>query len=301
MAYDAKRRSVMLFGGGGRNDTWGWNGANWREMSMASTPPARTSGCMTYDAQREQVMLFGGVSDSGYLLNDTWIWEGTQWRRQYTPEALLPRCGACMTYDSTCRQVVLFGGQTYGGRSIGTLLNDTWIWDGSAWQARPQTNAPCIRQGACMTHHEDMRHTVLFGGTCGYAAYSDTWTWDGYNWCEQRPRVQPSARTWANLVYHQEAQQSVLVGGGGYDAASGLPAELGDTWLWNGHNWEEHCSKDSPAGCYHSATYDASRQAVVVYATGGSKPNGGSKTKSSFVSTEAAMTNQETQFWTFRS
>lgn len=296
MACDTKRHNVLLFGGGGCDDTWMWNGVQWQQLSPEASPPARTNACMVYDEARDRVLLFGGVSDGGYLLNDTWTWDGTQWCRQWTPDELEARCGACMTYDNTRKEVVLFGGQTYGGR-VGTLLNDTWTWNGTCWQAQTPVCVPSVRQGASLTHHAATEHVVLFGGTSGYATYNDTWLWDGSNWQERAPLIQPPARAWANLVYHHASQQSVLVGGGGHDAYTGLPAALGDTWLWDGNNWQEMFAQNSPAGGYHSAAYDALRQNIVVYAAIAMKPDLGTKLNGDQVNPDAAMPPLETQFW----
>jgi hypothetical protein len=77
------------------------------------------------------------------------------------PAAAQPsaRSVAAMAYDAATKSVVLFGGQ---GRSRG--LDDTWIWDGSAWtQAHPSTSPPAL-DNAAMTY-DPVTHDVILVGT----------------------------------------------------------------------------------------------------------------------------------------
>jgi hypothetical protein len=270
MAYDLRQGVALLFGGGGRNDTWLWNGSGWHEYFPTITPPARTCAAMTYDAMRGHIVLFGGVSNQGYPLNDTWLWDGINWHEQYTPVAPVARSGAAMAFDETRQQVILFGGQTYGGR-VGTPLNDTWTWDGMQWHEITTATTPQARLGVNLAFHADIGQTVLFGGTAGHIIFQDTWLWDGKAWRRAEIANNPPARAWANMVYHQEARQIVLVGGSGASWQTNAPLALGDTWAWDGYGWQYVCSQAALSGSYHSAAYDAASRAIVVYATAGGK------------------------------
>ncbi|WP_298344916.1 kelch repeat-containing protein [Ferrimicrobium sp.] len=79
MASHPDEQGVLLFGGyGGEgnprllDDTWIFDGENWRELHPLMSPTPRQEACMTYDAMNGQVVLFGGRGDNGYL-DDTWI------------------------------------------------------------------------------------------------------------------------------------------------------------------------------------------------------------------------------------
>lgn len=298
MAYDARCGVALLFGGGGRSDTWLWDGIHWHEHFSAITPPARMCAAMAYDAAREHIVLFGGTSNDGNLLNDTWLWDGTSWREHYTPTAPTARSGAAMAFDEARQQVVLFGGQTYGGR-VGTPLNDTWAWDGTNWQEITSPIMPEGRLGANLAYHEDSRKIVLFGGTAGHTIFQDTWLWDGKSWCCAEVATNPPARSWANMVYHQDAQQIVLVGGGGGCGPGwqiGAPLVLGDTWAWDGWTWQCLSVQDAPTGCYHSAAYDAASRAIVVYASKISKPEQAPKDRVQFQDSYTGL-DCETWLW----
>lgn len=296
MAYDSARNLALFFGGGGLDDTWIWNGARWTEIRAARTPPARSSACMAYDSTHAQIILFGGVAPDGHLLADTWAWNGVGWTQLSSSNSPPARCGACMAYDPTHKRIVLFGGLTYGER-VGKLLNDTWTWDGTRW-TRQQAEALPARTGACMTWDETQHYTLLFGGTSGDSTFADTWTWDGAHWSKHQPQNIPPARAWSSLVYHSLQQSSILISGGG----EGTPSDptslmLSDTWSWDGNNWQE-VAANAPHTSYHSATYDATRQNIIVYSTNGDKTelSGRTQQERAFISATARL-NSETWLW----
>lgn len=88
MAYDAAHGQVILFGGGTSNtvstttnagvlnDTWVWDGSNWKQMSPQNSPSARNRFGMAFDAGHAQAVLFGGRDVSSNFLGDTWTWNG---------------------------------------------------------------------------------------------------------------------------------------------------------------------------------------------------------------------------------
>ena len=172
MAYRAAAKRVVLFGGeqdGGLDpdvplaDTWVWDGASWAEVSPASGDPSARSGhAMAHDAARGRVVLFGGAGGEGPL-GDTWEWDGTSWV-EVTPASGNPpaRSGHAMAYDATRRRVVLTGGLG----DEGDVLEDTWEWDGAAWNEVPTGGdlAPELT-GHAMAYHATGKTTVVFGGT----------------------------------------------------------------------------------------------------------------------------------------
>ena len=88
LAYDAARGVTVLFGGGRRtNETWTWDGVQWKQHLAASGPPGRDTHAMAYDVARGRVVLYGGGGDRGkgvapyWYLDDVWEWDGTRWTR----------------------------------------------------------------------------------------------------------------------------------------------------------------------------------------------------------------------------
>ena len=139
LAYDSKRRQVVLFGGvsapsPGQNgqqtflsDTWLWNGTRWTEAS-ASGPRGRYAHAMVYDERAEVVWLYSGAAaHSGAPLSDMWRWDGSSWTEVElsgaTPGA---RYQPVMVYDKARGRTVLYGGINNA--------SDTWEWDGARWR-----------------------------------------------------------------------------------------------------------------------------------------------------------------------
>ena len=85
ITYDSKLGQAILFGGSQRNDntqntniylndTWIWNGSNWRPLqSTAINPPGLWFPDMSFDSVRENVVLFGGEDNNQRPTNQTWV------------------------------------------------------------------------------------------------------------------------------------------------------------------------------------------------------------------------------------
>src|SRR5260370_14746422 len=67
-----------MFGGFTRsrslNDTWTFDGTNWKRIRTAGKPAARAAASAAYDTTLKQVVLFGGYN--GQYLDDTWTSNG---------------------------------------------------------------------------------------------------------------------------------------------------------------------------------------------------------------------------------
>ena len=62
-AYDAARKTVLLFGGlSGEHfsDTWEWNGVRWQKLESVIEPNPRMQHVMAYDPIRGELVVFGG-------------------------------------------------------------------------------------------------------------------------------------------------------------------------------------------------------------------------------------------------
>jgi hypothetical protein len=138
LAYDSRRRQVVLFGGVGApgadgsqaflNDTWTWDGTRWAKAA-SDGPRGRYAHAMVFDEKAGVVLLYGGAAaHRNAPLSDMWRWDGTRW----TEIALAGptpghRYQPVMVYDRARDRTVLYGG--IGGRT------DTWEWDGRSWRA----------------------------------------------------------------------------------------------------------------------------------------------------------------------
>ena len=82
---DSSLGEVVVFGGtsgppNALNDTWGWNGKTWEELSLATEPSARYVSSVDFDSTTDGLVLF---------------WRGVGRRRSYEQHvALDPRRGS---------------------------------------------------------------------------------------------------------------------------------------------------------------------------------------------------------------
>ena len=261
MAYDAAHGQVVLFGGGGSySDTWLWSGTNWTQANPVNSPPPRSAGAMAYDAATGQVVLFGGLipNSNSIRLGDTWLWDGTNWT-QAPAQANGPgaRDGQTMVYDPVHQQVVMFGGIS----AQGTILNETWLWNGSTWTQASPTSTPTPRYSPALAYDAATGQVLLFGGAYGSNYLNDTWVWDGTNWTEQLPQTSPSPRYSMGMDYDAALGEVVLFGGYG---GSGYQS---DTWVWTGSNWVQSAPANNPSPRYFTQdmVYDAARGQMLMF------------------------------------
>ena len=132
LALDGATGNVVLFGGQGGanysgpllNDTWSWNGTNWRQHSPANFPTARNLASMAYDGQLKRLVLFGGAGSTCAAFSDAWTWDGTNWTQLSLSSGPPGRYAFGMSYDNREQAVVVFGGLD---NCDSTFLGDTWL------------------------------------------------------------------------------------------------------------------------------------------------------------------------------
>ena len=274
MAYDPIHHVVLLFGGlttapTQTNQTWAWDGHNWRQLHPAVSPPA-LQGSMAYDAASQRVILFlTNVTNGGSVDNQMWSWDGQNWQ-QLHPKTLPEVLSTNIVYDAARQQIVLFGGSIPHGRTS-TYTNATWIWNGTTWQQQHPASSPSARQGTALAYDAAHQQVVLFGGITAQGISSETWTWNGTTWTKQTSTNNPSARQNTLLIYDSATRQILLFGG---ISSTGAQAATDDTWAWNGTAWSRIAAHGAPTAVYESAAYDESTHTIVVYVlTGDSKAN----------------------------
>jgi hypothetical protein len=178
IAYDRKRRRIVLFGGYRRisgsterfGDTWEWDGIQWIRVA-ADGPSPRNNAAMTYDDRLHEVILFGGPGPS----SETWAWNGQIWKRLDSGE-VPGRFNPVMVYDSHLHTDLRFGGWTGQART-----GDTWTLSRMGWQQLTREGPP-PRNHAAMVYDRMRRQAILFGGHDGERVFGDTWQWNGSRW-----------------------------------------------------------------------------------------------------------------------
>jgi hypothetical protein len=175
------------------------------------------------------------------------------WQQVAGPPLL--RVGHAMVYDSRRGVSVLFGGSAGG-----TLLGDTWEWNGSAW-AQVATSGPAPRENHGLAFDSARSRVVLFGGGDATGnVRGDTWEWDGTTW-SAIAAAGPSPRMSHGMSFDSTRGRTVVFGGwagtGGSDYA--------DTWEWDGTNWTPAPVSGPSARDSTAMVYDATRMRTVLY------------------------------------
>lgn len=185
-----------------------------------------------------------------------------------------PRRTMRLAYDSARGVTVLFG-----GRSGSTYQNDTWEWDGTAWEQRCVPSEACgpelpsPREDSGMAYDTARGVVVLYGGYDG-SFLGDTWEWDGTVWTkvddgDANGITSPAPRGGLGMVYDSATGVVVLYGG-----LVGLaPGDhFGDMWQWDGMTWTQLCQPPNDCGVsspgarsWFGMTYDIAREVVVLF------------------------------------
>ena len=109
------------------------------------------------------------------------------------------------------------------------------------------------------------RQLLAFGGSIGQGnnLSNATWSWKDGHWTHLMPAHSPPARTRGALAFDAKRNVSVLYGGQ-LDLNRNPPVAAVDTWIWNGADWHEGRPAHRPDLLLPIATYDASREQVVI-------------------------------------
>jgi cysteine-rich repeat protein len=175
-----------------------------------------------------------------------------------TSRAPSPRLDAAIAFDRDRGKLVLFGGclANQGTSCTGTLLSDTWEWDGLVWE-RVGVQAAIIpgpRYGAAMAYDSARKRVVMFAGHQGNGAVQyDTWEWDGERW-HLLSTTGPPGRGNGGMVYDEVRREILLVGGGSQT----------DVWSWNGIAWSQRAAT-APVTPIPSMTFDPQVGRIVSF------------------------------------
>jgi hypothetical protein len=216
-------------------DTWTWDGASWTQVYFPSPfPSARADAAAA--VLDGALVLFGGEGPGETDLGDTWIGNvgvppggdaappGNSWTEVALPDAgTTPPARSGAAAATFGNSVVLFG-----GRSNGTPLGDTWIWNGTTWTPGPIAGPPPRFHAAIASLASG--EVLLFGGDGGGVELGDTWLWDGTTWTVQSVPG-PSARSEAAAA---PIGAAVILFGGTQGTTL-----LDDAWTWEAGTWTQ--------------------------------------------------------------
>lgn len=240
---------------------------SWVKLTPTSPPSARRAGAMAFDSTQNRLLAYGGiVPGPATITSETWSWNGTVWTLLNPPGGAPPRWGHQMVRITSINRLLTFGGRS---PTISGLANDTYQWTGTAWTLVPTPVSPTARFRYGMAYDSLRNRVVLFGGRTLAGDASDTWEFDGVTWLQVTTAHSPPPREDMVLAFDAPLNRTVLFGG--YD--SDTDTLLGDTWEYDGIDWQEITATDSPSPRFRAANvYDSVRKRIVVY--GGYAANG---------------------------
>jgi hypothetical protein len=256
------------------------------------TPPPRASFSLAYDGATRDVVMFGGCgqvcpsnetwiygrcsvtviasTECSPLLDDQMVWVNLTGIEPAPPA----RTNSSMAYDQLDSDLVLFGGVNANG----TVLGDTWYFNGGGWTRSTAciSGCPAPRQQASMSAFNGTLRTdegvVLFGGIGSTGGLlSDTWYFTvGAGWGKVSGSTHPTARAGAGMAWDPADVYVVLFGG---ETSSG-PSQ--QTWKLSGASlsaivWASvSCGAPNcpPAEAGGGMDFDANDNYVVLFENG---------------------------------
>jgi hypothetical protein len=179
------------------------------------------------------------------------------------------RYSASLAYDAARGNYVLFGGESAHGSS-----DETWVWDGKAWDMRSPAHKPPARRAAGMAYDPAHKVVVLYGGRItdqveGHSG-GDTWTWDGTDWTAvgEAPGP-PDIREGPVLI--TAGDRVVLFGGHNFNTTY-----WGDAYSWDGTTWHRIDKEPRPpARGNAAAVWNPEQQSLFVFGGTGFNPTAG--------------------------
>jgi hypothetical protein len=268
MAYDAARKTVILFTSDDRGETWAWDGRRWSLRHPKHTPGPRSNAHMAYDAAHKQIVLFGGArftrtGRGSSLFGETWTWDGSDWRKRSPSASPSPRYGAVMSYDPDSQAVILFGG--YGRPN--EFFYDTWAWDGRAWRQLSATTPPGFFANTdAMAYDLPQHRTVFFAFPGGQPSQQAMWLFDGMTWTREQLPPDELPLDGQGMVYDEALGRVVEFGGNDGALAPTGRSVRSDMWALDGYSWYPvRTSPTPPPRAYMSMVYDTDRHEVVVF------------------------------------
>lgn len=203
-------------------------------MSLPQHPGARAFHRMVFDKSRGYTLLYGGLptGTNADALSDTWVLNSgaSSWKRLNPAANPGPLNQFAMAYDESRGVTVIFGGQD----DTGTVLGETWEWDGVNWTEHATggtagVDKPAARRGCNMFYDSVLARVVLFGGTAGGDPSAlGTWAWDGSDWEDLAPSTQPTAVAFHGMCYYTSRNEGYLFGGW-----FGSAAYSNQLWRWD--------------------------------------------------------------------
>ncbi|MFZ4573745.1 MAG: Kelch repeat-containing protein [Phycisphaerales bacterium] len=304
MTFDASAGRVLLFGGfeGGanvKNDSYYWSGTGWNQTGVTSPPAHRWLHGMSYDRTTHAVVVTAGWGLGNAPLADTNAFSSLPFRLA-GPYDTLVAIGEATTFNvSTPDQGATFRWRKQGaplvddGRVVGaetatlTIADATWSDVGRydcivSTPCGALTTAPATldiltcepawsNQGPAdfgkrwvhaQAYSQINSGTLVFGGrNADGEPLGDTWLGGPNGWARVA-LTGPSSRS--DHAMADLGNGRVLLFGGSSTPGNAATV-LGDTWEWNGAQWNLRAVVGPPPRLGHTLVRDSLRDRLVLF------------------------------------
>ncbi len=237
-------------------------------LGYQSKPGVLNAHGMVYHQAESQLYIFGGATESE-VSNKLMTLSGSTLMELAVRNAPSGRTFPSMTYNAKDESIFLFGGSKvlFGkGPDQNNLLNDSWVFKNGKWDQLATTNSPGARAEAAISYDEERDCIVLFGGYKiegeDYVKLGDTWEFYEGNW-HLVSEGGPSPRNGSSTIYDPIKKRTILFGGSTVNRAYG--AETGETWEWNGENWQRLDIRQPPNVFNANMVFDQGNQRVLRF------------------------------------
>lgn len=265
LVYNPPEKKAVLFGGAvlsgnnwlDLNDTWEWDGVDWKQLNPATSPSPRRSVASVYDEKRDVLFLFGGgyADPTGKFstLDDTWIWNGKDWAQVFPANHPTARMNATIYFDPVQEKIFLFGGYSYNPvTQENKFYDDAWAWDGENWNA-VTLQIPKIVYAGSMLFDRKYNLPLMIDN-------DGIWSMADQKWFQPESLKVPIGRSESKLSFDYVHQHTLLFGG--YRDQD----KFNDTWVFDGNQWNKVATRESPSKrTGHSLFFDAQRKKFILY------------------------------------
>jgi len=267
---------IWLFSGRDPNilyaDLWKYQYGKWQRVVTNTPPPQNCSSpASAFDTDREKLVVL--CPDDTLAEFDLSDWKSFSGLSKNPPT----RSFSSMTYDANIKKSVLFGGYNTN------YINDTWLWDGTAW-SQVTKNLPPQRMNAAMWFDPHLNRTVIFGGVGRQSSqdrvtrFNDMWSFDGSGWTQIKPAHTPPMLYGSQVAVDPTTGNVLLFGGVRTDTvttpATGNTAATttqvqtytNEFWQWDGTDWTQVTFPRIPYARENGGmAFDPSTQRMVVF------------------------------------
>ena len=246
---------------GDLNDTWLWNGTDWRQVQTPHAPSPRVLASIAYDYSTHAIVLFGGMTDDATTyLNDTWTWNGDAWTQLHPAHSPEARDEAALVFDPTIGALVLIGGfvqktQADNSTFLGPL-DDVWKWDGADWTLIGHSQFTLSVSGNSASGYDPASKQIVAVDDFG------TVSWDHETW---RNVPNPPAWDGGSVTYTDPTSGTLTVLAAFANPDYSLTYRLES---WNGSRWVAGRTIEVPPGGWldvGGAAYDSRRGQIVGF------------------------------------